>query len=122
MNWLNVVFCAVFCLVAAEGIMFHLPVSTVKCLKSEGGRNVLVVGHYNVTPVEGQTTDILVTDSRRHVLANLKGVEKGKFSLVMENDDVFEMCFSSKGGVYRRDLSHAVEIVLKRGPEAKVCL
>lgn len=99
--------------------MFHLPVNFAKCLKNEGGKDVLVTGEYTVSPIDGQQVDLLVTDSRRHVLSSVKNVEKGRFSFVIETDDLFEMCFSSKGKVYSRDVAHTVEVVLKRGLEAK---
>ncbi|CAB0012669.1 unnamed protein product [Nesidiocoris tenuis] len=105
--------------VAVDAIMFNLPVSLVKCIKNEGGKGALVVGVYNVTQIDGQQVDILVTDSKRHVLASPKNVEKGRFTFVTETEDLFEVCFTSRGRVFNRDVSHTVEMILKRGVEAR---
>ncbi|BES95721.1 Transmembrane emp24 domain-containing protein eca [Nesidiocoris tenuis] len=105
--------------VAVDAIMFNLPVSLVKCIKNEGGKGALVVGVYNVTQIDGQQVDILVTDSKRHVLASPKNVEKGRFTFVTETEDLFEVCFTSRGRVFNRDASHTVEMILKRGVEAR---
>uniref|UniRef100_A0A146KQ93 Transmembrane emp24 domain-containing protein bai n=1 Tax=Lygus hesperus TaxID=30085 RepID=A0A146KQ93_LYGHE len=103
----------------SEAIMFHLPVNLVKCLKNEGGKNALVVGEFNVSEVDGQQVDLLITDPRRHVLVSLKKISTGRFTFVMETDELFEMCFTSKGSVYNRDAAHSIELSLKRGVEAR---
>ncbi|KAF6206692.1 hypothetical protein GE061_017928 [Apolygus lucorum] len=87
--------------------------------RDHGGKNALVVGEFNVSEVDGQQVDLLITDPRRHVLVSLKKISTGRFTFVMETDELFEMCFTSKGSVYNRDAAHSVELSLKRGVEAR---
>jgi len=107
--------CAMYC----ESLMFDLHPGARKCLKEEIHKNVLVTGEYDIAEATGQQTDILVTDSKNHILVSHQDKEKGKFAFTTDDYDVFEICIISKVPSTTRGRIQAVKLVTKHGAEAK---
>lgn len=105
------------CFLCAEGIRFHLASNQKKCLREEVHKNVLVTGEYEIQD-NGQRTDLIVTDSRSHILYSKESATKGRFAFTTEEYDQFEVCFTSvsSGGVAPEK---EVFLSLKHGIEAK---
>lgn len=76
-------------------ITFHLQQNSVKCLKEEIHKNVLVTGEYEVSEQQGLKTDLKVTDSSGHVLYSKEDAHKGKFAFTTDDYDIYEICFQS---------------------------
>lgn len=93
--------------------------NTQKCLREELRQNVLVKGDYEIVPIEGQSMDYIVRDSKGHILANKQDITKGKFTFSTENYDMFEICFTSRVNGYQRGAIQEVSLNIKTGIEAK---
>lgn len=103
----------------SEAIMFQLQPNTVKCLREEIHKDVLVYVEYNVQQAVGQKVDIRVTDSKAHILASRESAESGKLAFTTEDYDVFEICLVSSVPQTQRGIVQEVNLVTKHGIEAK---
>jgi hypothetical protein len=79
--------------------------------------------------------DLKVTDSKDHILYQKENAETGKFAFTTDDQDLFEVCFTSVrlGGFSQGKLSsnkannislkdpksHEIKLVIKKGVEAK---
>ncbi|XP_043934149.1 transmembrane emp24 domain-containing protein 10-like [Protopterus annectens] len=101
-------------------ISFHLEQNSVKCLKEEIHKNVLVTGEYEVEEQQGLKTDLKVTDSSGHILYSKEDAHKGKFAFTTDDYDIYEMCFQSwltEGSIRVPD--QLIILNTKHGVEAK---
>lgn len=51
----------------SEGISFHLPANSQKCLREELRQHVLISGEYDVSEASGQRVDYVVSQSIKNV-------------------------------------------------------
>ncbi|BES91388.1 Transmembrane emp24 domain-containing protein eca [Nesidiocoris tenuis] len=86
---------ASFWTISTDAIMFKLQPNTQKCLREELRKNHLMVGEFEVTHVPGQKVDYIVTDSKREILSQNTDIDKGRFTVVVESHDSYEICFRS---------------------------
>lgn len=105
--------------VSVDSLMFHLAANQKKCLKEEIHKDVLVTGEYQLSDVPGHKTQLLVTDSKGHILYQKDDAKKGKFAFTTEEYDMFEVCFNNRmpGGGQSPD--REVSLDMKHGVEAK---
>jgi len=101
-------------------LRFHLQPNTKRCLKEEMRKDVLVTGEYELTDAPGQRTDLAVTDSKGHTAFARENLDKGKFAVTSDEDDIFDFCFVS----YMQQGHHMgpareVHLEMKHGVEAK---
>ncbi|CAK8682459.1 transmembrane emp24 domain-containing protein 10-like [Clavelina lepadiformis] len=115
------VFCLLVVLLAQQSvaIYFELPVNTEKCLREEIHKEVLVTGDYDVSKQPGVKVHLKVTDSNAHILYQNEEAVTGKFAFNTDDYDMFQICFSSKADFKGKIQPHEVNLVLKRGTEAK---
>ncbi|KAL5008177.1 hypothetical protein ScPMuIL_013758 [Solemya velum] len=99
--------------------MFHLSPNTKKCLREEIHKDKLVTGDYEVSDAPGQRTNLVVTDSKGHLLYSKEDATKGKFAFTTEEYDMFEVCFESKMTAGGHGTDREVFLDLKHGVEAK---
>lgn len=113
--------CVIFAyaLVIANCLMFRLPANSRRCLKEEIQKGVLVSGEFELSDAPGQRADLLVTDTKGHILVSRENVDKGKFAFVTDDYDVFEACFTSKLPAGQRGQDRDVTLTMKHGVEAK---
>ncbi|CAI9591712.1 unnamed protein product [Staurois parvus] len=107
-------------LVGAGAISFYLPADSMKCLKEEIHKDVLVTGEYEVSEQPGIVTHLKVTDSIGHILYSKEDSKKGKFAFTTDDYEVYEVCFesvSSTGSAVTPD--QLVMLNIKHGVEAK---
>lgn len=114
----TLLYMAVFFL-SVESLMFNLEPNNRKCLKEEIHKGVLVTGDYEVTPVAGQSVDLIVTDTKGQHYVNRESTEKGKFAFTADDYDVFELCFISRVPANMRGGRHEIFLQTKHGVEAK---
>jgi len=110
----------VFTLMSTESLRFHLQPNTKRCLKEEMRKDVLVTGEYDLSDANGQRTDLSVTDSKGHTAFARENLDKGKFAVTSDEDDIFDFCFVS----YMQTGHHPgpereVHLEMKHGVEAK---
>lgn len=106
------------CLALVNGLMFRLPQNSKRCVKEEVHKGVLISGEYVLNEGAGRV-DLLVTDTKGHILVSREKVDSGKFAFVTDDYDVFEACFSSKLEAGQRGMDREVTLTLKHGVEAK---
>jgi len=117
---------AVYCVVLAvtlsptQGLRFHLQPNTKRCLKEEMRKDVLVTGEYELTLAAGQRTDLSVTDSKGHTAFARENLDRGKFAVTSDEDDIFDFCFTSylQTG-HQTGPEREVHLEMKHGVEAK---
>ncbi|XP_014246344.1 transmembrane emp24 domain-containing protein 10-like [Cimex lectularius] len=108
---------------SAESINFYLDPNVQKCLREEVSKDVLVIGEYNVTNLDEADsrmlpTKLLVTDEKRHILAKVDDARKGRFSFILEETGLIEICFHSESG-YRPKEGGVVWLSIRKGVETK---
>ncbi|XP_064403808.1 transmembrane emp24 domain-containing protein 10-like isoform X2 [Halichondria panicea] len=104
----------------SSSISFDLPADAQKCLQEEVHKDVLVVGEYKLSDVQGIRTDLKVADSKGHTLYNQDDASKGKFAFTTDDYDMFEVCFhSTVTGPGGQGSTREVSLSLKHGVEAK---
>lgn len=106
------------CLALVNGLMFRLPQNNKRCVKEEVHKGVLVSGEFELNEGAGRV-DLLVTDTKGHILVSREKVTNGKFAFVTDDYDVFEACFTSKLEAGQRGSDREVTLALKHGVEAK---
>jgi len=101
-------------------LRFHLQANTKRCLKEEMRKDVLVTGEYELTLTPGQRTDLSVTDSKGHTAFQRENLDKGKFAVTSDEDDIFDFCFASylQTG-HQTGPEREVFLDMKHGVEAK---
>ncbi|XP_075874327.1 transmembrane emp24 domain-containing protein 10-like [Nelusetta ayraudi] len=103
-----------------SALHFHLPVNSVKCLKEEVDRDVLVTGEYELSEEPRTTTNLKITDSDGYVLYSRKNATRGKFSFTTENAVMFDVCFLSRSPMGSGKVpDQLVNLIVKHGVEAK---
>jgi hypothetical protein len=93
-----------------------------KCVKEEIHKDVVVTGEYTVTESSLHTVHLKVIDSKDHTLYNKEEAKEGKFAFTTDDQDMFEICFTSEktGAGYAADQKdHEIKIDVKKGVEAK---
>lgn len=98
-------------------LSFTLPAGTIKCLKEELHKDVLVTGEYQLSEAN-QKTHLTVTDSKEHVLYSKEDANKGKFAFTTEDYEMYKICFKSEGKA-GTGMDREVALTLKHGAEAK---
>jgi len=110
---------AAILLVVTDALRFTLPLDTKKCMKEEIHKDVLVTGEYEISEAPGQKAQLLVTDSKGHVLYNKEDATTGKFAFTTEDYDMFETCFVTKMIGGGKGTEREVFLSMKHGVEAK---
>lgn len=101
-------------------IKWHMHPNSYKCLREEIRANVVVVGVYEVVPVDGQQINYVVTDSNNHILSQKEDISSGKFTFSIENNDLFEICFTSKVlNNHKKGVVQEIFLDIKTGIETK---
>lgn len=105
-----------------NAIRFDLQPNSRKCLKEEMRKNLLAVGEYEVSSLQGTNVDFQITDSKGHsalLRSNIDG--KGKFAVTSDEDDVYDFCFtySSSPHTSHQLLPREVNLDIRLGVEAK---
>jgi len=106
-------------LLQVEAIRFNLETNSKRCLKEEMRKDVLVSGEYQLTESPGQRTDLQITDSKGHHALNRENVDKGKFAVTSDEDDIYDICFISYLNHGHSPQPREVTLELKHGVEAK---
>jgi len=102
------------------GLRFYLESNTKRCLKEELRKDVLVTGDYDlISPTPGIRTDLQVTDSKGHTAFQRDNIDKGKFAVTADEDDIYDICFVSYQSHHQNAPPKEVHIELKHGVEAK---
>lgn len=113
------------------GIRFDLHPATRRCLKEEMRKGVVVSGDYDVTPVQGTPAiqnlvrvDLAITDSKGHVAFARENIDKGRFAVTPDEDDIYDYCVISHPLVnippsQANSAVREVLISMKHGVEAK---
>ena len=78
-----------------SAIIFNLPSRGEKCLKDEAKKDDLITGNYEISPLDGVTIHLKITDSKSHVLFQKDGASNGKFAFSLDGRDFISICFSS---------------------------
>jgi len=102
-----------------ESLRFHLQPNTKRCLKEEMRKDVLVTGEYTLSDNTGQRTDLSVTDSKGHTAFARENLDKGKFAVTSDEDDIFDFCFVSYLQSGQQHIAREVHLEMKHGVEAK---
>jgi len=101
-------------------LRFHLQPQTKRCLKEEMRKDVLVTGEYELTEAPGQRTDLMVTDSKGHTAFARENLDKGKFAVTSDEDDIYDFCFVSYSQTgHQTGPAREVLLEMKHGVEAK---
>ena len=112
-------------------IRFNLHPATRRCLKEEMRKGIVVSGDYDVTPVQGSLNvpnlvrvDLAITDSKGHVAFARENIDKGRFAVTPDEDDIYDYCVISHPlvNIPPPQLESAVRevlIIMKHGVEAK---
>ncbi|KAA3682449.1 p24 family protein delta-1 [Paragonimus westermani] len=91
-----------------------------KCLKHDSYGGVIVNGHYEASEPVSHQIDIVIKDSKDHLLYKRENIAKGTFAFSTEDYDLFEVCFISHpipglhNAAYRE-----IFLDVKHGAEAK---
>jgi len=103
-----------------HALRFHLQPNTKRCLKEEMRKDVLVTGEYTLSDANGQRTDLTITDSKGHTAFTRENLDKGKFAVTSDEDDIFDFCFVSylQAG-HHQAVAREVHLDMKHGVEAK---
>jgi len=113
---------SLFLLNVVHGMYFWLAPGTKKCVKEEVHKDVVVTGTYTAGEAALHKVHLKVTDSKQHILYNKEDAKEGKFAFTTDDQDMFEICFTSEkqGNGFTRDQgSHEIQIDIKKGVEAK---
>ncbi|KAG9508420.1 Transmembrane emp24 domain-containing protein 10, partial [Fragariocoptes setiger] len=105
-----------------ECIRFKLQPHTKRCVKEEMRKDVLAVGEYEVSAADGTTVDFQITDSRGHTALMRDNIDKGKFAVTSDEDDLYDYCFaysSASSHVQPNLIPREVYLDTKVGVEAK---
>lgn len=98
-------------------IKFILIPNTIKCLREQINKDVLLIGEFNVSQVPGQQVDYVVTDSKQEILARNDNVKNGRFSVVTEREEMYEICFRCRATSQLFGKSHQISLLTMRGVE-----
>ena len=86
-----------------------MPPGHKKCIKEEIHKDVVVTGEFEAKESPGHRVvnllffklqkhlqvDLKVTDSKDHILYQKENAESGKFAFTTDDQDLFEVCFTS---------------------------
>lgn len=116
---LNAVLVLLFAVYQTQAIMFRLQPNMQKCLKDDMQGNQIVAGDYEVTGAPGQKINMVVRDSKGHIMSQKEDISKGKFSFSSEMYDTFEICVISQVPQTHRGVEQDVSLDIKKGIETK---
>lgn len=102
-----------------HSLRFHIQPNTKRCLKEEMRKNALVTGEYELTDAPGQRTDLQITDSKGHTAFARESIDKGKFAVIADEDDIYDICFVSYQHHGQVHQTREIHLELKQGVEAK---
>ncbi|KAF7262570.1 hypothetical protein EG68_00086 [Paragonimus skrjabini miyazakii] len=91
-----------------------------KCLKHDSYGGVIVNGHYEASEPVSHQIDIVIRDSKDHLLYKRENIIKGTFAFSTEDYDLFEVCFISHPIPGMHNAAHReIFLDVKHGAEAK---
>lgn len=102
----------------ADAVRFHLVPNSRRCLKEEMRKGVLVTGDYELTDGSARA-DFQVTDSKGHVAFSRESIDKGRFAVTSDEDDIFDFCIISHAAPSGHLQGREVHLDMKHGVEAK---
>jgi len=103
----------------ARALRFHIQPNSKRCLKEEMRKDVLVTGEYELSDAPGQRTDLSITDSKQHTAFARENLDKGKFAVTADEDDIYDVCFVSYLQSGHAGPAREVHLEMKHGVEAK---
>jgi len=124
-SWSNIILMSLLILICfildnrVDALRFHLQPNTKRCLKEEMRKDVLVTGEYELTDAPGQRTDLAVTDSKGQTAFARENLDKGKFAVTSDEDDIFDFCFVTYLQSGHAGPAREVHLEMKHGVEAK---
>ncbi|XP_014249941.1 transmembrane emp24 domain-containing protein bai [Cimex lectularius] len=113
MKYCQICFCLLLSVFNVNSIMFYLPPNAQKCLRENLKKDDLVIGSYEVTMAPKQHVDYIVTDSKGHTLSQGSDIGKGKFTIVVETEETYEICFKSRVEINQRGVQQEVSFTSK---------
>jgi len=97
-------------------VRFNLLPNTKRCLKEEMRKGVVVSGEYELTDGAARA-DLQITDSKAHVAYSRESIDKGRFAVVADEDDIFDFCVIAHPAAVTQ--AREVHLEMKHGVEAK---
>jgi len=83
-------------------------------------KDVLVTGEYTLSDSPGVRTDLSITDTKGHTALQRENVDKGKFAVTSDEDDIFDFCFTSYLSTgHNMPQAREVFLEMKHGVETK---
>lgn len=117
MLFVNFILC---CLIFnVDGIRLYLEPNTRRCIKESVRKDVLMSGEYDLSDVPGIRTDVQVLDSKGHTAFNRESIDKGKFIVTSDDDDLHDICFTSYLTPGHQPSPRELHLEIKHGVEAK---
>ncbi|KAI1286309.1 Transmembrane emp24 domain-containing protein 10 [Halotydeus destructor] len=101
---------------SSHAVRFHLFPNTRRCLKEEMRKGVLVSGDYELSDGSARA-DLLITDSKGHVAFSRESIDKGRFAVTSDEDDIFDFCLVAHQSPVQQ--AREVHLEMKHGVEAK---
>lgn len=103
----------------SDAVRFNLLPNTRRCLKEEMRKGVLVSGEYELTDGSARA-DLQITDSKGHVAFSRESIDKGRFAVTSDEDDIFDFCLIAHAapGAHQQQ-AREVHLEMKHGVEAK---
>jgi len=102
----------------AAAVRFHLIPNTRRCLKEEMRKGVLVSGEYELSDGSARA-DLQITDSKGHVAFSRESIDKGRFAVTSDEDDIFDFCLIAHPSPAGHQAPREVHLEMKHGVEAK---
>eukprot|EP00053_Salpingoeca_punica_P001095 m.31940 g.31940 ORF g.31940 m.31940 type:complete len:207 (-) comp10810_c0_seq1:241-861(-) len=105
----------------ASAVQFKLDAGSLKCLKEDVYKDVLVVGEYDITEDANSHVILEIKDSRGHPVYRKEDALKGKFAFTSDDNDVFDICFLNNPKDADNIVEHQrnVHLDVKAGVEAR---
>lgn len=101
-------------------IKMTIEAGQTRCLKHESPLGVITNGLYDASEDLSHIVDLVIKDSKGHLLFNREAISKGTFAFSTEDYEIFEVCFISRAAPAGRDIApRKVFLDVKQGAEAK---
>jgi len=97
-------------------VRFNLVPNSQRCLKEEMRKGVLVSGEYELSDGAARA-DLQITDSKGHVAFKRENIDKGRFAVTSDEDDIFDFCVVAHPSQVPQP--REVHLEMKHGVEAK---
>jgi len=82
-------------------------------------KDVLLSGEYELSDSPGTRTDLQILDSKGHTAFHRENIDRGKFAVTADEDDYYDICFTSYNQHNPSAFPREVSVITKHGVEAK---